>query len=302
MPWVKFYVTDWRGDEAVQEMPLRGRGAWIETLCLMWRKQTHQISKTVPDWAKLWRCSQEEALAALDDFAGQQVCEMTGLSQACDGGRDAWCDTLVTVTCRRLEKEHNRREATRLRTQQWRKGKHGDAAVMPDVTPKKRVGDASGDAPCDGQSIRILEAQSLRNSENQKPETPELLSSSKTPKKARKRPPMKTKAPSEHRSFIEWWTAKYLELRGVAYVFGGGKDATAVKAILSKLGLAEAQTRGERYLRDDDEFVQKQGHTLAFFQSRLNAYAKEHRTADAKKYRRGGAALGMENPFLEDGK
>jgi len=113
---------------------------------------------------------------------------------------------------------------------------------------------------------------------------------------------MKMRAPSEHRSFIEWWTVKYLEIRGVAYVFGGGKDAAAVKAILSKLGLAEAQTRGERYLRDEDEFVQKQGHTLAFFQSRLNAYAKEHRTADAKKYRRGGAALGMENPFLEEAK
>ena len=34
-PWMKFYPSDWQGDEALQMASLAARGLWIECLCIM---------------------------------------------------------------------------------------------------------------------------------------------------------------------------------------------------------------------------------------------------------------------------
>lgn len=34
-PWLKFYPTDWRGDQALRICSIEARGLWIEMLCIM---------------------------------------------------------------------------------------------------------------------------------------------------------------------------------------------------------------------------------------------------------------------------
>src|SRR5262245_11742885 len=33
MPWLKFYVSDWRGDSRVRSLPREVRGDWVDLLC-----------------------------------------------------------------------------------------------------------------------------------------------------------------------------------------------------------------------------------------------------------------------------
>ncbi len=80
-----------------------------------------------------------------------------------------------------------------------------------------------------------------------------------------------SKAGGEHREavaiFCDAWAAKY----GVKYPFGGGKDGTAIRAILAHLGgdvTAFAAVVG-RFLSDPDPWLSNNRHTLGVMRAQL---------------------------------
>ena len=41
LPWLKFYPTDWLGDEALRSCSVEARGLWFDMLCLMAKSEIH---------------------------------------------------------------------------------------------------------------------------------------------------------------------------------------------------------------------------------------------------------------------
>lgn len=88
------------------------RGAWLWTLCEMWRDRVPKITRTVAQWARAWNVGESHAQRIIDDMAtAPKVCEVTY------AGNHDLVTPRVTLTCRRLSRRHKERIQARLRKQ-----------------------------------------------------------------------------------------------------------------------------------------------------------------------------------------
>jgi len=68
-PWLKFYASDWRSDQAVHSCSLAARGLWMEMLCLMFESEgslnINGVPIKAPQLAKLVGASARECESLL---------------------------------------------------------------------------------------------------------------------------------------------------------------------------------------------------------------------------------------------
>ena len=85
---------------------------------------------------------------------------------------------------------------------------------------------------------------------------------------------VKKKQPADPRfvplrdALVEAWQIHF----GTKYAFQGVADATAIKRLIGYFSDEEIMARFAVFLRDTDSFTIKQGHTIAYFASKINAY------------------------------
>lgn len=85
--YIRFFPTDWRGDEGLSLCSLAARGLWIELLCLAHRHGGYVLvaAGRVPtdkELAKQCRCSQAALRRGLDELRHHEVCHFDEASKA----------------------------------------------------------------------------------------------------------------------------------------------------------------------------------------------------------------------------
>jgi hypothetical protein len=79
------------------------------------------------------------------------------------------------------------------------------------------------------------------------------------------------------KEIIDWFFDEYQRIKGSKYVVQGKKDAASVKRLLGTLDLHDIKDRITLFLEDNDPWlVEKTGHTIAIFASRVNKYTPVH--------------------------
>lgn len=69
----------------------------------------------------------------------------------------------------------------------------------------------------------------------------------------------RSRASSDHQAFIKWWVERWQQVRGTKYDFGAaaGKNAAAVKRLLSLGSLDEVKARANRMLTSSDNWTRE---------------------------------------------
>ena len=110
MPYMQFYVNDFDNDTC--GLSSAAVGVWIRLLIAMHRKRCGELSGTLDRLAKITRCTVPELDAALKEFESDDICYMK---------RD--CNGVVTIICRRLKREEEKRASTCERVRKCREKK-----------------------------------------------------------------------------------------------------------------------------------------------------------------------------------
>jgi len=77
MPWEKFYFADWLGDSGLLAVSIEAEGAWIRACAFMLDRKAHKLTKTVPEWAALWRCTPAKASKIIAELEREKVAVVT---------------------------------------------------------------------------------------------------------------------------------------------------------------------------------------------------------------------------------
>ena len=129
LPYMQFYVNDFDGDTC--GLSSSAVGVWIRLLIAMHRKRSGELSGTLDRLAKMTRCTVPELESALAEFETDDICYMK---------RDG--NGVVTVVCRRLKREEEKRVSTSERVRRFRERKAAEqenADCNADVTPLTRA-------------------------------------------------------------------------------------------------------------------------------------------------------------------
>ena len=114
LPYMQFYVNDFDNDTC--GMSSAAVGVWVRLLIAMHRKKCGELSGTLGYLAKITRCTVDELDAALSEFQAEDICYMSR-----SGNGD--CNDVVTVICRRLKREEQKRINTSARVRKYRERK-----------------------------------------------------------------------------------------------------------------------------------------------------------------------------------
>lgn len=118
-PWLQFFTGDWMKDPALSRCSPATRGVWMDLLCAMHESdRSGVITGTREQIARLGRCSAVELDQAIADLQATRAADVTVR------------DGIVTLVNRRMRKEANSRNGSRLRMQRMR----GNEPVTPPVT------------------------------------------------------------------------------------------------------------------------------------------------------------------------
>ena len=60
LPW-RFSPKRFMSDTYLQSADLAVRGAWMQILCILWKENQLEMTLSLEDWSRLWRCSYTEA-------------------------------------------------------------------------------------------------------------------------------------------------------------------------------------------------------------------------------------------------
>lgn len=124
---MQFYTGDWLKDPALTVCPPSARGVWIDLLCAMHESgRSGELRGSREQLAQIARCQTAELTQALTDL------QTTGA--ACVTERNG----LVTVMCRRMNREHKSRETNALRQQRFRMSRASNG-VDPEVRSRSRI-------------------------------------------------------------------------------------------------------------------------------------------------------------------
>lgn len=111
-PAFQFYPNDWMRD--LEEHPLEIEGAWIRLCCKLWWSETRgKLTKTIPQWAKILRESEDKTTEILGYIEKEKI------GNVFNGGNG-----YVTVMSRRIVNDEKERKLNRLRVARHRE-KHG---------------------------------------------------------------------------------------------------------------------------------------------------------------------------------
>jgi hypothetical protein len=118
LPAFLFYPGDWMKDPQLRACSPAARGIWIDLLCAMHENgRTGTVTGTIKELAQFCSCNPREMQYALDELKRLKTAHVTfGIKN-------------VTVANRRMQREHNLREANKLRMRKLRQKQRRDADV-----------------------------------------------------------------------------------------------------------------------------------------------------------------------------
>lgn len=133
-PAIMIYKGDWLRDPELSMCAPATRGIWFDLLCAMDdAAEQGRITGTLQQLAQVARCTADEMGSALAELAETQTAHVTG----CNGDVRK-CNSHVTVENRRMRREAEEREKTRLRVAEHRRRKAASGGSNDDV-PSSRA-------------------------------------------------------------------------------------------------------------------------------------------------------------------
>ena len=130
LPWFQFYVADWIGDPKLGRCSPATRGIWIDLICAMHADgRTGSISGDLDELARLGHATALEFAKAVEELRKTGAADVTE------------CNGVVTLTNRRMKRDHDERQAVKNRVHKHREQKQ-NASETPSVTTEKRSGNA----------------------------------------------------------------------------------------------------------------------------------------------------------------
>lgn len=140
LPYLAFFVGDWLKDPGVTVCRPATRGIWMDLLCVMHEQdRSGVITGTREQLARLGRCSTVELASALDDLR---------ITRTADVSERAGTVTLVN---RRMKREKNGRESTRLRVSKHRR----NTLVTPIEADAENSSSGRGEGVGEGQDADV---------------------------------------------------------------------------------------------------------------------------------------------------
>lgn len=118
-------------------------------------------------------------------------------------------------------------------------------------------------SPCQPSENHSLENNKKRISSAQ------TVRSQKSEKKGGDR---KKKGHPRHQEVVDYFYRRFKERFDREYI-GQAKDFTAISRLLKTMDADDLMARINRYLKDEEPFLVKNGHSMALLQTRINAYA-----------------------------
>jgi hypothetical protein len=158
LPWEKWFPLDWLGDECLGQCKPATRGIWMDVLMLMLTGgRTGRLEGTPEGLARSARCSVAEFMGACEDL------KTTKTAGVMIGNNN------VTLTCRRMEDEHRKRQANKARVYKHRHPEAADecnanvtalagAGEKSEVRSQKSEEDKKEDSPLPPLSSQITSA------------------------------------------------------------------------------------------------------------------------------------------------
>ena len=168
LPAIQFYTGDWLKDPALSMCSASTRGIWVDLLCCMHESgRSGRLRGTEEQLSRLGRCTVEEMRKALEELAAQKA----GLVARADG--------CVTVTNKRMLREHNERRQAALRQRQYRS--HDGVTVGETKERRSYTSSSSSNTPlpplpdglADTRLNELWQAFGRHRSELRKPLTPQ---------------------------------------------------------------------------------------------------------------------------------
>ena len=185
-----FDPAAWMADTRV--VGLAARGAWMDVLCVMWRSSTRgPLTMPLAGYARLLGATVDQARSVIAELVQHGVCEGSVEGENTDRHGPTRTDTdgakeianrvltleanaVLTLACRRLEREKHQRAQGLAR---WRRWRDGGANGMP-------TDEANGSpTPRQRGEMAALSSPALSS-----PEPPPISSSSIPPKEAKTAP------------------------------------------------------------------------------------------------------------------
>ncbi len=118
-----FDVDRWRSDQQVALLRPVSRYFWLEAICVMWKSGRNGVlSGSFNDLASLCRVSPAEARASIEEIKARNTADVTE------------CNGVVTLVCRGMKRDFDRRVNTRQRVGLHRLRRNGNAAEIANVT------------------------------------------------------------------------------------------------------------------------------------------------------------------------
>lgn len=112
LPWMKWHVSDWLGDEALSRCSPATRGIWADAISQMHKRgRTGVLRDTVEALAQLCRCKPEDMRKALAELRAKKAANVTF-------NRGVW-----TLVNRRMKREADTRNAAADRVKKHRKSR-----------------------------------------------------------------------------------------------------------------------------------------------------------------------------------
>lgn len=137
MPYMQFYVNDFDNDtKGISSLAV---GVWIRVLINMHKDSVGSITGTLDKLAKMTRCTVEELQTAIPELVANDVAEIAN-ADAKKTLESQDCHTLshavVTLTCRRMKRDEEKRKLASLRKQKERMSRDDSEYCHADVTQK----------------------------------------------------------------------------------------------------------------------------------------------------------------------
>ena len=109
-PAFQFYVRDWLTDTELGQCSPATRGIWIDMLANMWvARQRGKLEGTIQSIARLCRCSESEALEAINELEQTSTADI--MRSVTRNGKVTGCHKKVTLGCRRMLREEAERKS-----------------------------------------------------------------------------------------------------------------------------------------------------------------------------------------------
>lgn len=274
LPFLQFYPSDWRSDEALRMCSLAARGLWIECLALMHRAEPygHLVVKgkapTVSDLAKLVAASPKEVERLLTELCDEEVC-----SRSDDG----------IIISRRMLRDERRRARDRDRKRRQRGTDDGTdsgtsggtdggtTAACPTGTASGTIPEARGQRPEARESLPDSEDRNPPGSANGPRSSPSVVVNGEHPEQLRLTSPRSqakkpAPPPGAQLAFIQRYQAAYAEHRGQAYGQPEAREWRHVKDLLAQFGADRMWVMAERFIGEPStEYPFNGGRTITEF-------------------------------------